>query len=132
MFPDYSQSQGLPGAQPTPKTGPRGLEAALEEFNAGLIVENNNRDEDSGVFELLEALRGLDDATKTKNIKSRKLVKKPQLVAGLGFLHGMGYDESRELFKGVLVDDLTQRIIKKYNQIVKVSIKCLASPKLNP
>ena len=50
-----------------------------------------------------------------EKIKMSKTIKKPQLVAGLGFLHNMGFDEAKEAFKGILVDELVDRIIKKYN-----------------
>ena len=70
-----------------------------EIFNAELVVRNNTGGEDNGVAEILEALRQDCDDLVLKKLKQSKTVKKPQLIAGLGFLSGMNFHEAKEAFK---------------------------------
>ena len=74
-----------------------------------MIVKNNHEHSDEGVQEVLLALEK-DNASKIL-----KQHRKPPLLATLGFLHRMGFDEAKEKFKELLVDDIRNDILMKYD-----------------
>ena len=110
-FSQSTQSQAFWGAQKPSRTLPEAVEA----FNASLVMKNNTEDEDPGIHEILEALRAGNEDAIMKRLKMGKNIKKPQLIAGLGFLHDMKYEAAKDSFKGILVPELMTRIVNKYN-----------------
>ena len=74
-----------------------------------MIVKNNQEHSDDGVREVLLALEK-DNASKIL-----KQLRKPALLATLGFLHRMGFEEAKEKFKDLLVDDIRNDLLSKYD-----------------
>ena len=57
---------------------------------------------------------------KIKAIRANKKILKDQLIAGLGFLHNLNYDQAKETFRGIKVDDLQFRIVERYELLLPV------------
>ena len=85
------------------------LQKAKKKFNDDLIVKNNQEHSDDGVREVLLALEK-DNASKIL-----KQLRIPALLATLGFLHRMGFEEAKEKFKDLLVDDIRNDLLSKYD-----------------
>ena len=85
------------------------LQKAKKKYNDDLIVKNNHEHSDEGVREVLLALE------KDNTSKILKQHRKPPLLATLGFLHRMGFEEAKEKFKELLVDDIRNDILMKYD-----------------
>ena len=90
------------------------LKTAKDLFHAELVTNNNQGDADAGVALLLDALLSDNPA---KAIKQHKDLKKPQLLASLGFLNGLNLGQAKEQFNGLKVDQLSEQIILKYNML---------------
>lgn len=91
------------------------LSEALDTFNNELIIRNNSEDMDDGVSMILKALDNKDDKVKWTALSYPKGVRKEHMVAGLGFLMNISYDEAKAEYRNVLVDDLRLKIINVYN-----------------
>ena len=85
------------------------LQKAKKKFNDNLIVKNNQEHSDKGIREVLLALEK-DNASKIL-----KQLRKPALLATLGFLHRMGFEEAKEKFKDLLVDNIRNDLLSKYD-----------------
>ena len=86
------------------------LDMARKHFFASQITKNNSLNEDNGVNHVLEAL---DSPNPLKAIQKHKDIKKPQLVATLGFFHLLDFNSAQNRFKGIKVEELTSKIIEK-------------------
>ena len=91
------------------------LSEALDTFNNELIIRNNSEDMDNGVSLILKALDNKDDKVKWTALSYPKGVRKEHMIAGLGFLMNISYDEAKAEYRNVLVDDLRLKIINVYN-----------------
>ena len=107
---DENISQFFPNGQRTQLSLGDRLSVEQEKFNCKLITQNNNEAEDKGVHDVLLALNNKDNKLKALD-KSKVL--KPQLLAGLGFLHNIDYQQAGDRFKGVTVDRLKNMIVER-------------------
>ena len=69
------------------------LKTANELFHADLVTKNNQGDGDAGIAILLDALLTENPA---RTIKQHRDLKKPQLLASLGFLNGLNFGQAKE------------------------------------
>ena len=81
---------------------------ARKEFSDSLTLKNNNGDNDDGVN---MGILALEDQNPMKALSK---MKKEPLIATLGFLHDLGFNEAKERFKKPLVEELKKLIIEKY------------------
>ena len=100
-------SQIFPNAQS--KRIVKNITDAEKEFVDRLIVKNNEYDGDDGVRKVILALAG------AKNLKTG--VKKDELVATLGFLNGLNFEEANTEYKKILMDDIRSKVIDKFNTL---------------
>ena len=80
---------------------------AMKDFNDKLIIDNNLKDSDEGVN---EGLLALEDTS----YKAVGKLLKPKVIATLGFLKEMGFQEAKEFYKKVLVEDLRKELVQTY------------------
>ena len=81
---------------------------ARKEFSDSLTLKNNNGDNDDGIN---MGILALEDQNPMKALSK---MKKEPLIATLGFLHDLGFNEAKERFKKPLVEELKKLIIEKY------------------
>ena len=81
-----------------------------KEFNDKLIIDNNLKDCDEGVN---EGLMALDDAS----YKAVSKLLKPKVIATLGFLKGVGFIESKQMYNKAYVEDLRKELVMTYEQL---------------
>ena len=100
------------------------IKEAIEQFIAVLIVKNICKNEDLGIQTVLECL-GTENVMK---VLTNKKVKKPQIVATLGFFNNKGLEEASEEFKHVKVEELKQKLISEFRRISPD--KCISCKKI--
>ena len=81
-----------------------------KEFNDYLIMKNNRTNEDAGVHDGLVAL---DDPSQ----KAVKKLTKDKLVATLGFLNDKSFNEAKDYYKKVLVEDMKNLLLSEYKRL---------------
>ena len=84
---------------------------ARKNFNDSLILKNNGQNGDEGVH---KGILALEDPNP---IKALSKLKKDQLLATLGFLFDQNFEQAKKTFSKILVEDLKQRIIEKYDTL---------------
>ena len=106
-FPPQGRRISIHGQSTQLATSDEDLKTAIEDLLTQLIAKNKAEEEDTGIHNILEAL---GKANPEKFIKGKFL--RNELVAGLGFLNDIGFNEDKNLYKGIKVEDFIPSIIK--------------------
>ena len=95
-----------------------GLNEAVKNFNAELVVKNNEKDGDQGVNNVLRNLKNVSTVENSKNLKKDKELKQEHLMSGLAFLRNHKLDEDmKKALNKFKVEILREKIVEMWEDI---------------